>query len=319
VTTITRTDFTALRQEQTVEQALEAIRKEGLGERIVYFYVVDEAGTLVGVLPTRRLLTARLEEPVSKLMIPRVVVIPETATVLEACEMFLLHRLLAFPVVDAQRRLVGVVDAGLFTEEVLDLHERERTDDLFQTIGLRVTEVQHAKPLRAFRLRSPWLVTTLVSGTLCALLAGLYETTLAQNLVLAFFLTLVLGLGESVSAQSMTVTVQALHGRRPDLSWFLRALRREIATAFLLGAACSAAVGLVVWTWRSDGWAALVIGASVLLAMTLACLIGVAVPTVLHRLRLDPKIAAGPVTLALADLGTLLFYFNLAALLQPAR
>ncbi len=319
ITAVARRDFTALRQDRTVDEALAEIRRHGIGERIVYFYVVDPEGVLVGVLPTRRLLGARLEQRLSDLMIPRVIAIPDTATVLEACEMFLLHRLLAFPVVDAQRRLTGVVDAQLFTDEVLDLHERQRTDDLFQAIGLRVTEVQQATAARAFRLRFPWLLATLASGLVGAALVGLFEATLAQSLVLAFFLTLVLGLAESVSSQSMTVTVQALHGRSPNLGWFLRAIRKETATAFLLGGACGFVVGMVVWLWRGDRWAAGVIGGSVLLAMLLACLVGVAVPTLLHRLRLDLKIAAGPVTLALADLGTLFFYFSLATVALSAR
>ncbi|MCR1827894.1 hypothetical protein [Ectopseudomonas oleovorans] len=64
----------------------------------------------------------------------------------------------------------------------------------------------------------PWLLATIASGTLCALLASLYELTLAKSIVLAFFLTLVLGLGESVSMQSMSVTIQALRSVRPNLS-----------------------------------------------------------------------------------------------------
>jgi len=74
-------------------------------------------------------------------------------------------------------------------------------------------------------------------------------------------------------------------------------------------------VGLIVWGWRGGVLSALVIGASILASLCAACLIGLSVPALLHRLRLDPKIAAGPVTLALTDLSTLLFYFNFAAAL----
>ena len=72
-------------------------------------------------------------------MIGRVVAIPESATVLEACEMFLLHKFLAFPVVSADRRLAGVVNVGLFTQEAFDLSERERLDDVFQSLGEHAT------------------------------------------------------------------------------------------------------------------------------------------------------------------------------------
>jgi magnesium transporter len=310
-----RKDFAVLRSALTVQQALDDIRRHGIGEKIVYFYVVDADDRLVGVVPTRRLLTAPLDKTLAEIMISRIVAIPETATLLDACELFAMHKFLAFPVVDARRRVVGIVDVSLFTEEVFDIAERERTDELFESLGFRVSQVHDAAPARAFRFRFPWLLTTILSGTCCALLASAYEITLAKSLVLTFFLTMVLGLGESVSVQSMTMTIQALRSTRPTRHWFLAAFRRELGTALLLGAACGGVVGLIVWLWRGAALAAVAIGSSILLALCAACLFGLSVPAVLHALKLDPKIAAGPVTLALTDLFTLLFYFSVAALL----
>ena len=315
---VARKDTAILREDFTVQQALDAIRQRGVGEKIVYFYVVDVADRLAGVLPTRQLLTAPLERRLSELMIRRVVAIPHTATVLEACEAFVLHKFLAFPVVDEARKIVGVVDVGLLTEEAFgmaELAEREQTEALFEGIGFHVSQVRDASPLRAFRFRFPWLLATIGSGTLCALLASAYEVTLAKSIVLTFFFTMVLGLAESVSVQSMTVTIQALRTTRPSLGWFVRAFRREAGTAVLLGGACGTVVGLIVWLWRGAALAGIAIGSSILLALCAACFFGLTIPAALHALRLDPKIAAGPVTLAFTDIFTLLFYFSLAALL----
>jgi magnesium transporter len=315
VLAVARKDAATLREDFTIQQALEAIRQRGIGEKIVYFYVVDSDERLVGVLPTRRLLTAPLEQRVSDVMVARVVAIPQTATVLEACEAFVLHRFLAFPVVDKQRRIVGLVDVGLLTEEAFDIAERQATDELFERIGFRVSQLRDASSARAFRFRFPWLLATIGSGTLCAFLASAYEVTLAKSIVLAFFLTMVLGLAESVSVQSMTVTIQALRVTKPTFRWYVGAFRRESGTALLLGIACGTAVGLIVWLWRGAGLPALAIGGSISLALCAACFFGLSVPALLHRLQLDPKIAAGPVTLALTDIFTLMFYFSLAALL----
>ena len=81
-----RKDFPLLDAEMTVGQALERIRREGVGERVIYFFAVDSNKRLVGVLPTRRLLTSPLETKLSDVMVRRVVAIPATATVLDACE-----------------------------------------------------------------------------------------------------------------------------------------------------------------------------------------------------------------------------------------
>src|SRR5215471_11648039 len=141
-----RKDFAALPSLLTVQEALDSIRQKGLGEKIIYFYVVDEQERLVGVLPTRRLLTAPLDTPLKDIMISRLVSIPATATVLDACELFVLHKYLAFPVVDDQRRPIGIVDVALFTGEVFDLAERSHIDDVFETIGFRVSQVRDASP-----------------------------------------------------------------------------------------------------------------------------------------------------------------------------
>jgi magnesium transporter len=309
-------EFTALAQELTVTGALAQIRVQGAAQQIIYFYVVDADQRLVGVLPTRRLLLAAPDAHLQDIMIARVVTIPETATVLEACEMFLMHKFLAFPVVTAERRLVGVINVGMFsqfTEEAMGLEEREHVEEVFERIGFHVAEVQGASPVKAFRLRMPWLAATLGGGIGCALLAGAFEATLTARIILAFFLTLVLGLSESVSAQSVTVTVETLRGRTPNRVWFLRAIRKEAISALMLGCACGLVVGLTAWFWRGEAAAALVIGGSIAVSMVVACLIGLSVPAALHRFKLDPKIAAGPVSLALADICTLLIYLNVAS------
>jgi magnesium transporter len=303
---------TLLQADWTVGQALEQIRRRGVGERIIYFYAVDDQNRLVGVVPTRRLLLAPLDQPVREIMVRSAVAIPAQATVAEACEFFVLHRFLAFPIVDEERRVVGIVDVSQFTDEVFDLAERQQTDAVFEALGFRFAQVAGASPLTAFRYRFPWLLATITSGTLCALLAGWFEATLAEHLVIAFFLTLVLGLAESVSMQSTTMAIQALRQARPSLAWLASTLRREAATAALLGLGCGGSVTLIAWGWRGSLTSALVIGGGIAGSLLQACLIGGAIPWLLHRREWDPKVAAGPLTLALTDLGTLLWYFSLA-------
>src|SRR4051812_38733450 len=130
VLSFARKDFTCLPQDMDVSAALDWIRHQGTSEHIIYFYVVNQSQQLVGVLPTRRLLTAPLDRRISEIMIERVVSVPQTATILDACELFMMYKLLAFPIIDEHRQLVGVVDVGLFTEEVLDMSERERMNDV---------------------------------------------------------------------------------------------------------------------------------------------------------------------------------------------
>jgi magnesium transporter len=314
-----RKDFPLLNADMKVGEALERIRHEGVGERVIYFYAVDEQKRLVGVVPTRRLLTAPLETPLREVMVRRVVAVPATATVLDACEFFVLYKFFAFPIIDEKRRVVGVIDVGLFAEEVLQAGDRETQkpsvpvgDDVFEALGFHLEQVRGASPWRGFHYRFRWLLVTVTAGTLCAILAGFFEATLAKSLVIAFFVTMVLGLNESVSAQSMSVTIQALRAVPVTWRWFAATLRKEFFTALLIGLSCGALVGAIVWAWRKDAPGALVIGGSIAISLVSACLVGLCVPSLLHRFKLDPKIAAGPVTLALADTFALVIYFTSA-------
>ena len=308
-----RSDFPLLTTDMSVADALEKIRREGVSERPIYFYVTDAEQRLAGVLPTRRLLMAGLDARVDEIMIRRVVALPASATILEACEFFVLYKFFAFPVVDAERRVVGIVDVGLFTEELLTSDETQpAAEDIFAAVGFRLAQIRGASTWRTFRYRFPWLLVTIATGTLSALLAAVFEATLAHALVIAFFLTMVLGLNESVSMQSMTLTIQALHGQAT--ASFVRTLRHELANGALIGGACGLLVSIIVWLWRNDVAAAIAIGGSVVLSLVCAATFGLLVPALLHRLRLDPKIAAGPVTLAITDLIALAIYFTIGAL-----
>ena len=317
-----RKDFPLLDEDMMVGKALERIRREGIGERVIYFYVVDERRRLIGVVPTRRLLTASLEAQLREIMMQRVVAIPANATVLDACEFFVLYKFLAFPVVDEQRHVVGVIDANLFAEEILEAGESEDrhrraapvSPEFFEALGFHIEQIRGASPWRGFRFRFPWLIVTVTGGTLSAILVGYFEATLAHSLVLAFFLTMVLGLNESVSTQSMSMTIHALRSVSVTWQWLATAFRREVMTAFLLGVACGSVVGAIVWIWRNDLRGAFVIGGSIALSLVTACAFGLGVPSLLHRFKLDPKIAAGPVTLALADFFALMIYFTSARL-----
>jgi magnesium transporter len=317
-----RRDFPLLDAGMTVGEALERIRREGVGERVIYFYAIDALKRLVGVVPTRRLLTASLGLPLQDIMVPRVVAIPATATILDACEFFVLYKFLAFPIVDEQRRVVGIIDANLFAEEILEAGESEDRQrparlggpELFEALGFHLEQLRGASTWRGFRFRFPWLLVTVAGGTLSAVLAHFFEATLARSLVLAFFLTMVLALNESVSMQSMSVTIHALRSVPVTTRWLAAAFRREVSTAILLGVACGCVVSAIVWLWRNDFAGAFVIGGSIALSLVTACALGLGIPSLLHRLKLDLRIASGPVTLALADFIALVIYFTSASL-----
>src|SRR3984893_18079740 len=175
-----RKDFPLLDADLTITEALEQIRLEGVGERVIYFFAVYGEKRLVGVLPTRRLPTAAPETRLRDIMVRRVVAIPATATVLDACEFFVLYKFFAFPVVDDHRHVVGVIDVSLFAEELLGEREEQSRpatpvrDDVFEVLGFHLEQIRGASPWRVFRFRFPWLLVTVAAGSICAVLSGAF-------------------------------------------------------------------------------------------------------------------------------------------------
>jgi magnesium transporter len=318
VTHHVRRDLVRLRIGQTVGEALAAMREQPPQGRIIYFYVVDSDGRLEGVVPTRRLLLSPLETPVADIMVRQVIALPVDATVLDACEFFILHRLLAFPVVDKERRLIGVIDVDLYTERLnhaggdQDDTDVRGSDDLFQLIGVHVARARQTSPLAAFRGRFPWLLCNLTGGLLAALLSWVFEAELQRVVALALFIPVVLALAESVSTQSVSLALQVLHGRPATWRALLPWLGQELLTGFLLGGACGVLVGGIAWVWLGQHAVAWSLLGGAAGGVAGAAVLGIAVPNLLRLLALDPHVAGGPLALALSDLLTLLIYFNLA-------
>ena len=312
VTRHMRTDFARLALDQTVGEAIAAARAAPPEGRIIYFYVLDAAGRLEGVVPTRRLLLSPDVTPIRDVMVTRVVTIPDAATVLDACEFFLLHKLLAFPVVDEGRRMLGIVDVDLYTDKLADVDRRAELDDLFQLIGVHFEDSQARSPAAAFTSRFPWLVANIAGGIVAAFLSGLFQAELEKAVALALFVPVVLALAESVAIQSVSIALQRLHGRQPTLAAIVRAVRHESLTGLLLGAASALAVAVVALGWLGQRTVALAVLGGITGGVTCAAAIGVAMPNVLRLFAREPQVAAGPVALAATDMVTLLIYFSIA-------
>src|SRR5262249_919036 len=131
--------------------------------------------------------------------------------------------------------------------------------EFFESLGFRLEQIRGVSVWRAFRVRFPWLLVTVTGGTFSAILSGFFEASVAGSLIIVFFLPMVVGLTESVSMQSMSVTIHGLRSVRVTWDWFTSAFLGELATAALLGISCGFVVCLIAWAWHDDLRAAAVI------------------------------------------------------------
>lgn len=307
-----RTGICRVSSGRTVAAVLATLRAEPPTDRIVYFYVVDDAGRLTGVIPTRRLLLAPPDALVDTLAVDDPIALDSSATVFDACTLFARHRFLALPVIDTERRLLGAVDIELYAEEQHDRDLHERSDELFALIGVRLAEARHATPFSAFRDRFPWLLTNVAGGMLAAWLTGLFQLELQRSVALATFLPVTLALAESVAIQSVSLALQALSARKQGLSALWRRLAREFVVGVLLGVGSGLVVATLAHLWLKDLRMSLTLFGGIGAGVACAATAGVFVPWLVSRSRRPAQIAAGPIALACADLATLSLYLSLA-------
>lgn len=312
-------DFTSkvqmvLNEDQTVEEAMSTIRQFRVEEKkIFYFYVVDSEDHLKGVVSTRNLLLSQPDTKIHSIMEDDLICVFEHQTLEEVMEILSSHRLLAVPVIDKERRLKGIIDIQLYLEEAIDLAKNRRSStDVFQVLGITLEEGKTHSSWKIYQTRMPWIFCNMIGGTACAIISRVFEVVLGQVLLLAFFIPLVLTLSESISMQSMSYSLQLLH--RPRLSGkriFLRIIS-DWKIVMWLAISSGLIVGAISLFWGNGIHPAMSIAMGIIISVTISGAIGAAIPLILHAKKLDPKVAAGPVVLTLADIITTTIYLSLA-------
>jgi magnesium transporter len=309
---------TVVLKDDTVEKAMASLRKKKIGHKIIYFYVIDQSHKLKGVVSTRQLLLAEPDRKIEEIMFTHVVKIHAHQSLKEVLEMFANHPLLALPVVDQEGVLLGAIDVQMVTEESVNLSDENSRHDVFQMIGITLEEKRRLPIFNVYLHRIPWLLCNVFSGLMCALISRIFELVLSKVLILAFFIPLVLTLSESTSMQSAAQSVQFL--RRPRLSWKSIKLRaiREWQIVFLLALSLALLVASFSLFWGDGFLPALAIGVGIFAGVSASAIFGIAVPIVIHRLKLDPKVASGPVVLMIVDILTTAIYLGFASWLLSA-
>ncbi|GAB5411831.1 MAG: magnesium transporter [Chlamydiales bacterium] len=303
---------TVVHPNQTIEEALMTVREKDIHEKIVYFYVVDDDGKLVGIVPTRRLLLRSPKTLIKEVMDTKVICLLSTQSLKEALSVFETHHLLALPVVDEEQCFLGVVDVQLYLEESVDVVNSRRRSDIFQIIGFYLEEGKRVTTWRSYKTRMPWIFCNMFGGLACAIISKAFELVLMKVIILAMFIPLVLSLSESISMQSMTLSLQQLQKNSQNLGYLIRRALREWKTIILLALTCAATVGAISIFWGDGLLPALIIAMGIFISICITATIAAIVPLILHVREWDPKVAAGPIVLTCADVITTAIYLTLA-------
>jgi magnesium transporter len=318
---IMTTDVVSMKAEQTVGEALDAVAHMDADEKFYFANVVDPAGRMLGYVDVWELLRERdrgrrLGDLIHRDFCAATVDMDQE----QVANLMRKYDLDVIPVLDAGGVLVGRITG----DDIMDVIEKEASEDILRLAGSDNADLESRSVLKSCLVRLPWLFITLMGGFLTSLILRRFHARIADMLVLAAFVPVVLAMGGNTGIQSSTLVVRRL-ALGDDLPRTLSALlSREILTGALMGALCGGVIGLwahvviaqapqavLLPPWRL----ALVVASALFAAMTFAAAFGALVPVLLDRCRVDPAVASGPFITIANDISALLIYFGVTLLM----
>ncbi len=304
-------EFVAVHEEMSVAQALDHVRKSASSEHAFYLYVVDDHDHLVGVVPLRRLITADPATPIRLIRHEDVVsVTPETDQE-EVARLVAKYNLLAVPVVDGDRRLLGTVTV----DDVIDVIQQEATEDIQRFGGVAGDETVLDPAQAVFTKRLVWRFINLATAILAASVIGLFEGSIRSLATLAVFMPIVASMGGIGTTQTATVVVRGIALGDMTASVLLRVLRKEVYLGLTTGAANGVVMAVIAYLWKGQLLLSLILGVALTFNMVVAAVVGTLVPLALKTFRVDPAIASSVIITTFTDVFGFFSFLGLATLL----
>jgi magnesium transporter len=319
--------YARVRPEMTVDEAFTYLRRQAAErtESLPYAYVLDQDQKLQGVVSYRELFTAKPGQTVREVMRTELVTVPEAMDQEDVSRLFETNRLLALPVIDAANRMKGIVTL----DDVVDVVREEATEDIQKMGGSEALDAPYLQIslLGMIRKRAGWLSILFVGESLTAVAMGHFEAEIAQAVILALFVPLVISSGGNSGGQATTLVIRAMALGEVRLRDWWRVVRREFFAGLGLGSIL-AAIGIVrIVTWEAlfhtygphYALVAVTVALSLVGVVMWGTLVGSMLPFALKRLGLDPASASAPFVATLVDVTGLVIYFTTARIILAGK
>lgn len=292
-----QTDFIAVPPFWTVGQTIDYCRETAdLPDDFYEIYVVDPTFKLVGAVPLDKLLRTKRPVKIAELATEDLITIEVGADREEVARRFELYNLIALPVVDDSKRLVGIVTV----DDIVDVVREETEEDLRALAGVGDEEISDTV-IDIARGRFWWLLVNVGTAFITASVIGLFEATIAQIVTLAALAPIVASQGGNAATQTMTVSVRAIATREVGRINVFRFVAREVMVAVLNGLAFALIVGLAVFAWFQNAGLGLVIGGAMVTNLLAGGLAGVLVPLTVDKFKGDPAVISGVFVTTVTD------------------
>jgi magnesium transporter len=301
-------EFVSVNANSTIREAIENIREKSEEvEKLYYVWVVDDHGTLLGVVSMKDLLLEPIDTKIKDIMNTDVISVDVDTDQEEVARIVKQYDLTHVPVVNGQHKLIGRIT----NDDIIDVIDEEASEDFSLMAGMLDQEIAEESALKMSRARLPWLLLCLLGELFSALIINHFHGSIEKILALSFFIPVVMAMGGSTGNQAATVVIRGLATGEISMVHTGKRLLTELWVALINGILCGILLGLVVSFWLSDPHLGIGIGASLITVILFSGSFGAFIPLLLKKLNIDPALAAGPFITTSNDILGLLIYLSI--------
>lgn len=314
---IMTTEMIELKENMTVDKAFQIIKDTGIDKETIYIcYVVDNSRKLIGTVAIKDLLVSERDVIIKDILEENVISVLTTEDKETVAKMFDKYNFMALPVVDTEKRLVGIVTI----DDAIDVMQEENTEDFEKMAAMKPTEDTYFKTsvFTHAKNRIVWLLFLMLSSTFTGLLLERFQSAIAAVPLLVAFIPTIMDTGGNCGSQSSTLIIRGLALDEIKLSDLFKAIWKEIRVSFMIGAALALVTGLRIFL-QYDGIhndqsikIAFIVGVTLMATAMIAEIMGCVLPMLAKRLKLDPAIMASPLITTVVDLCSMLVFFSIA-------
>lgn len=293
----------------TVGKTIDMLRQDdGHPQDFYAVFVVDIKYKPIGVIVLSRLICANRDVTVSSIMERNFKIIDANTDKEDIGLLFSKYGLVSAPVVDAEKRLVGVITV----DDVVDVVEEEAEEDLLYLSGLSTLDVGQSSVMTA-RHRFPWLLLNLGAAIVASMVIAQFEATIQKFVALAILMPIIPSLAGNTGTQALTVSIRALALRELQGANASKVLKKEVAVGLLNGLLLAFLTALISGWWFDNVALGIIVAVSIVANMAIAGFVGVFVPLMISKTRIDPAVASGVFLTTITDVSSFFIFLALAA------
>lgn len=300
-----------LSQTAPVQQAIEAVRTQTQVPMIFYLYVVDEQKHLVGIVSLRQLIQAQPSVLLKDIMNTNVSSVLASQSQAEVAQLMTRHNFLATPVVDEEKKLLGVITI----DDVMGVIQEEATQNLYRMAGVEKDERVFTPIKKSIKNRATWLLINLATCVLAAQVVNIFEGTIQKVVMLATFLPIVASMGGIAGSQTLTIIVRGLALGEVTFQDARKVIMKELGVGIANGIINGFVMAIVAYYWKGIPILGLVLMLSMVGNLFIAALVGVLIPIGLKAIKIDPAVASAVIVTTFTDCFGFFSFLGLATLL----